>query len=75
MYFVANWKMYGNTADINKSKSVIKLANHKKYKFLKIIYCPPFTLLKTFFDKIKNSKNTKLYTVHLILYLKLFIIR
>ena len=55
MYFVANWKMHGNTADINKSKSVIKLANLKKNKILKIIYCPPFTLLKTFFDKIKNS--------------------
>jgi len=55
MYFIANWKMHGNTADINKSKSVIKLANLKKYKILKIIYCPPFTLLKIFFDKIKNS--------------------
>tara|TARA_Y100000816_G_scaffold235411_1_gene181100 strand:+ start:234 stop:986 length:753 start_codon:yes stop_codon:yes gene_type:complete len=55
IYFVANWKMHGNTTDINKSKSVIKLANHKKYKFLKIIYCPPFTLLKTFFGKIQNS--------------------
>ena len=55
MYFIANWKMHGNTADINKSKSVIKLANLKKYKILKIIYCPPFTLLKNFFDKIKNS--------------------
>ena len=55
MYFIANWKMHGNTADINKSKSVIKLANLKKYKILKIIYCPPFTLLKTFFDKFKNS--------------------
>ncbi len=55
MYFVANWKMYGNTADINKSKSVIKLANLKKYKVSKIIYCPPFTLLSTFCDKVKNS--------------------
>ena len=55
IYFIANWKMHGNIADINKSKSVIKLANHKKYKFLKIIYCPPFTLLKTFFGKIQNS--------------------
>ena len=55
MYFVANWKMYGNIADINKSKSLIKLANQKKYKFSKIIYCPPFTLIKTFFDKVKNS--------------------
>jgi len=55
IYFIANWKMYGNTTDINKSKSVIKLANLKKYKFTKIIYCPPFTLLKTFSDKVKKS--------------------
>jgi len=32
MYFVANWKMHGNTADIDKSKSLINLANTKKYK-------------------------------------------
>ena len=55
MYFIANWKMYGNTADIDKSTSVIKLANHKKYKKSKIIYCPPYTLLKTFYNKVKNS--------------------
>ena len=55
MYFIANWKMYGNTMDINKTKSVIKLAKLKKYKFSKIIYCPPFTLLKTFCEKVKKS--------------------
>ena len=55
IYFIANWKMHGNIRDINKSKSVIKLANLKKYKFIKIIYCPPFTLLKTFSDKVKKS--------------------
>ena len=32
MLFIANWKMYGNTADINKTKPVIKLANNKNYK-------------------------------------------
>ena len=55
MYFIANWKMYGNIADINKSKSLIKLASLKKYKKHKIVYCPPYTLLKYFYDKIKNS--------------------
>jgi triosephosphate isomerase len=55
IYFVANWKMYGNTADIDKSTSIIRLANLKKYKKHKIIYCPPYTLLKPFYDKIKNS--------------------
>ena len=55
MYFVANWKMYGNTADINKVISVIKLTMLKKFANHKIIYCPPYTLLKTFYNKIKNS--------------------
>ena len=56
MYFVANWKMYGNKADIDKSKSIINLLNNKKYRKNKIIYCPPFTLLKTFYNKVKNTK-------------------
>ncbi len=55
MYFIANWKMYGNIADINKSKSVFRLSNLKKFKKTKIIYCPPYTLLKTFYDRVKNS--------------------
>ncbi len=55
MYFVANWKMYGNKADIDKSKSLINLIKNKKYKKNKIIYCPPYTLLKSFYDKVKNT--------------------
>ncbi len=55
IYFIANWKMHGNIGDINRSISVIKLANLKKYKKKKIVYCPPYTLLKTFFKKVKNS--------------------
>ena len=55
MHFVANWKMYGKIADILKSLPVIKLANSKKYRNHKIIYCPPYTLLKTFYNKIKKS--------------------
>jgi triosephosphate isomerase len=55
MYFVANWKMYGNIGNINKTISVIRLTKLKKFEKHKIIYCPPYTLLKTFFDKIKNS--------------------
>ena len=58
MYFVANWKMYGNTADINKAISVIKLTKLKKFAKHKIIYCPPYTLLKTFYNKVKNSNTS-----------------
>ena len=32
MFFIANWKMYGNTGDIVKTRSVIKLSNTKKCK-------------------------------------------
>ena len=56
MYFVANWKMHGNTNDIERSKSIIKISKLKKFKNHKIIYCPPYTLLKTFFDKVKKSR-------------------
>ncbi len=56
MYFIANWKMYGNNRDIERSKSLIKLINQKKYKKIKVIYCPPYTLLKSFYDKVKKSK-------------------
>ena len=55
MLFIANWKMYGNTTDIVKSTSVIKLINNKKYKKHKIVYCPPYTLLNAFYNKVKNS--------------------
>ena len=55
IYFIANWKMYGNIRDINKANPVIKLANTKKYKKHKIIYCPPYTLLNVFYNKVKNS--------------------
>jgi len=55
IYFIANWKMYGNIADILKSKSLIKLTIKKKYKKLKIVYCPPYTLLNSFFNNVKNS--------------------
>tara|TARA_B100000965_G_C19492154_1_gene713519 strand:+ start:61 stop:774 length:714 start_codon:yes stop_codon:yes gene_type:complete len=47
--------MHGNTGNIIKSKSVIKLANTKKYKKHKIVYCPPYTLLNAFYNKVKNS--------------------
>ena len=55
MFFIANWKMHGNTGHINKTKAVIKLANTKKYKKHKIVYCPPYTLLNYFYNKVKNS--------------------
>ena len=56
IYFIANWKMYGNTSSINSINSVIKLSKKKKFKKATIVYCPPYTLLKTFYNKVKFSK-------------------
>ena len=56
MYFIANWKMYGNTNDIEKIKPVIGLTKLSKYRNHKIIYCPPYTLLKDFFNKVKKTR-------------------
>ena len=56
MIFVANWKMHGNFNDISKVKTVLNLIKNKKYKNIKIIYCPPFTLLSSFSEILKKSK-------------------
>ena len=55
-YFVANWKMYGHLRSLNSLNKVINFRKkNKKAKNLKIIYCPPFTLLHAFVQKFKNS--------------------
>ena len=46
MYFIANWKMFGDLKTINSLDKVIKFSkSHKKNKF-KLIYCPPNTLIR-----------------------------
>ena len=56
MFFIANWKMFGDFKSVNSIKKVIKLSKDKKYKKAKIIYCPPYTLIDKFFKITKNSK-------------------
>ena len=55
-YFVANWKMYGHLNSVNSLNKVIKFKKkNKKAKNLKIIYCPPFTLIHPFIQKLKKT--------------------
>jgi len=56
MYFIANWKMYGNTKDIEKTRPIIRLSKLNKYKKAKIVYCPPYTLLNDFCIKTKKTR-------------------
>ena len=57
MYFIANWKMFGGLNTLNSLHKVLKfLKKFKKNKFVKIIYCPPSTLIRPMSKKLKNSK-------------------
>ena len=55
MYFVANWKMYGDLKSLKSLDKVIRFSkSNQNYKH-KIIYCPPNTLLHPFINKVKKS--------------------
>ncbi len=57
MYFIANWKMFGSLSSLNSVTKVVRfLKNFKKNKFLKIIYCPPNTLIYPLSKKLMKSR-------------------
>ena len=56
MYFVANWKMFGDLQSVNSLKRVIKFSKLRKSNKSKLIYCPPYTLLNLFSEKLKKTK-------------------
>ena len=56
MYFIANWKMFGGLNSLNSLHKVNKfLKTFKKNKSIKIIYCPPSTLIRPMSKKLKKS--------------------
>jgi len=57
MYFIANWKMFGGVSTLNSLKKVIKfLKTFKKSKKIKIIYCPPNTLIDLMTKKFLKTR-------------------
>ena len=57
MYFIANWKMYGGLKSLNSLHKVNKFfKTFKKKIFVKIIYCPPSTLIRPMSKKLKNTR-------------------
>jgi len=56
MYFVANWKMYGNLSSLNALDKVINFSKSKEIKKGRLIYCPPYTLLSSFSKKFINCQ-------------------
>ena len=55
-YFVANWKMFGDIKTVNSIYNVVKASKSRNFNKAKIIYCPPYTLLNTFVNKLKKTK-------------------
>ena len=73
MYFVANWKMFGDLKSINSLDKVIKFSKSKEIKKGRLIYCPPYTLISSFLKKFKyclidigaqNSHESETYGAH-----------
>ena len=56
MYFIANWKMYGNLSSLNTLNKVIKFSKSKEINKGRLIYCPPNTLISSFSKKFKNCQ-------------------
>ena len=56
IYFIANWKMHGIRSSVNSLNKLINLSKTKKYSKAKIIYFPPFTLIKDFIKKFDKTK-------------------
>jgi triosephosphate isomerase len=56
IYFIANWKMFGGLNSLNSLHKVAKFfKKFKKNKLIKIIYCPPNTLIRPMSKKLKNT--------------------
>ena len=57
MYFVANWKMFGGLNSLNSLNKVNNFfKTFKKKKTIRIIYCPPSTLIQPMSQKLKKSR-------------------
>ena len=56
LYFVANWKMFGDLKTLNSLDNVIKFCKNNKKLKSKIIYCPPNTLIRPLSRRLKKTK-------------------
>ena len=56
MYFIANWKMFGDLTTLNSLDKVIKFSKNIKKDKIKLIYCPPSTLIRPLSKRLKKTK-------------------
>jgi triosephosphate isomerase len=56
MYFIANWKMFGDIKSLKSLNKVIKFSKSNEINKGRLIYCPPYTLISSFLKKFKNCQ-------------------
>ena len=56
MYFIANWKMFGDLRTLNSLDKVINFSKVNKKNKFKLIYCPPNTLIRPLSKRLKKTK-------------------
>mgnify|MGYP002014076003 CR=1 FL=1 len=56
MYFIANWKMFGDLRTLNSLDKVIKFSDSIKKNKFRLIYCPPSTLIRPLSKRLKKTK-------------------
>ena len=56
MYFIANWKMFGDLRTLNSLDKVIKFSKSNKKNKFKIVYCPPYTLIRPLSKRLIKTK-------------------
>ena len=67
MYFIANWKMFGDLRTLNSLDSVIKFSKNNKNTKFRIIYCPPNTLIRPLSKRLKaNATLVKVSSIGII---------
>ena len=54
-YFIANWKMFGDLKSVNLLNKVMSFVEKFKKNKLKLIYCPPATIINSLSKKLKLS--------------------
>ena len=55
IYFIANWKMFGDLRTLNSLDSVINFSKNNKNSKFRIIYCPPNTLIRPLSKRLKKT--------------------
>jgi triosephosphate isomerase len=55
MYFIANWKMFGDLRTLNSLDGVIKFSKNNKNTKFRIVYCPPNTLIRPLSKRLKKT--------------------